>query len=61
MSARSACAHGPPGVHSQHSMRARSGPIPAARRASASSGVAVPSQLAPASSAARAHGSAPWP
>jgi hypothetical protein len=34
---------------------------PAARRAKASSGRATPSQLAPASRAARATGTAPWP
>ena len=35
--------------------------MPAARRATASSTIAVPSQLAPPSSAARAQGSSPCP
>lgn len=43
MSASIASRQGPPGVHSQHITRP---PIPAARRARASCGVAVPSQVA---------------
>lgn len=58
MPASIASRQGPPGVHSQHITRP---PSPAARRASASCGVAVPSQVAPASSAARAQGTAPCP
>jgi hypothetical protein len=60
-SASMASRHGPPGVHSQHITRTCSGDSPAARSASASSGVAVPSQFAPAATAARAHGTAPCP
>ena len=58
MSASMASRQGPPGVHSQHISLPWS---PAARSARASCGVAVPSQLAPASRAARAHGTAPCP
>lgn len=58
MSASIASRQGPPGVQSQHSIRPSS---PAARRARASWGVAVPSQAAPASRAARAQGTAPCP
>ena len=58
MSASTASRQGPPGVHSQHIIRP---PTPAARSASASCGVAVPSQAAPASSAALAQGTAPCP
>ncbi len=58
MSASTASRQGPPGVHSQHMIRP---PSPAARRANASCGVAVPSQAAPASRAASAQRTAPWP
>ncbi len=58
-SASMASRQGPPGVHSQHRIRTPS--TPAARSTRASSGVAVPSQPAPASTAARAQRTAPWP
>lgn len=58
MSSSTARCQGPPGVHSQHISRPVS---PASRSANASSGRAVPSQPAPASRAARAQRTAPWP
>ena len=58
MSAAIAAAWSSPGTVSQHSSRPVS---PAARRASASSMVATPIQSAPASRAARATSTMPWP
>ena len=58
-SAASASAQASPGPISQASTRGDV--IPAARSARASSSSAVPSQVAPPATAARADGSSPWP